>query len=218
MSIEDIIIYEDNDIIALNKPAGIATQTSRLAQKDLYSEVKNYLKGGFAGIINRLDQPVRGIVLMGKTKEATADLEKQIATGKTDKYYRAEVYVGDKESPVNITHSLTDYMCKVTGGNLSEICSKEADGAKEARLEYRVIQKQDKKAILDIHLLTGRHHQIRLQLSHAGMPILGDTKYGSLESKQYSLEHAINNVQLCAYKYIFSHPKTKERIELIIEP
>ena len=86
------ILYEDKYIIAVNKPAGLATQTKRLGEKDLFSYVKNYLKGGYVGIINRLDQPVSGVVLMAKNKQAAAGLEAQIADKSIKKHYRAEVY------------------------------------------------------------------------------------------------------------------------------
>jgi len=231
------IIYEDNEIIALYKPAGLATQTRKLGEKDLFSQVKNYLKGRYVGIINRLDQPVEGIVLMAKDSKSAANLEYQIQNGKTEKYYHATVYLDEdiKEAMlVNITPYsstnelslssvkdskpllLTDYCKKNSSSNQSEICPAEDPDAREARLEYNIIDINQNTATLDIHLLTGRHHQIRLQLSNAGMPILGDSKYGSTASKIYSRENRIKNVKLCAYKYAFTHPKTHERVELTL--
>ena len=211
------IIYEDNYIIAVHKPAGLATQTSRLGEKDLFSEIKNYLNGGYVGIINRLDQPVEGIVLMAKDSESASVLTKQIKEGSTDKYYRAKVYLNSLvDITIGKTISLTDYMKKDSSSNLSVICEASDEAAKDARLEYSVVDITNNIAALDIHLLTGRHHQIRLQLSNAGMPILGDTKYGSTESKIYSRNNRIKNVQLCAYKYAFTHPKTHERVELTL--
>lgn len=226
MSTSINIIYEDNYIIAVHKPAGLATQTKRIGEKDLFSEVKNYLKGAYVGIINRLDQPVEGIVLMAKDSESAAFLTEQIKNGATDKYYSAKVYVSGNmvdiiSNNVNSTITLTDYMKKDAASNLSLICSANDSEAKEAKLEYSVVDitsiSQDLAfASLNIHLLTGRHHQIRLQLSNAGLPILGDTKYGSPESIRYSRDNRIRNVQLCAYKYAFTHPKTHERVELTL--
>jgi len=236
------IIYEDKYIIAVHKPAGLATQTKKLGEKDLFSQVKNYLNGAYVGIINRLDQPVEGIVLMAKDSQSAALLSEQIQNGKTDKYYKALVYITntiDEEATIsNSTNNnlvigkgpvlLTDYMKKDPASNLSQICDPADPDAKEARLEYTVVDitqnantstrssTRATTATLDIHLLTGRHHQIRLQLSNAGMPILGDSKYGSTESRIYSRENRIRTVQLCAYKYAFTHPKTHERVELTL--
>jgi len=242
------IIYEDKYIIAVHKPAGLATQTKKLGEKDLFSQVKNYLNGAYVGIINRLDQPVEGIVLMAKDSQSAALLSEQIQNGKTDKYYKALVYITNAiDEEANISNStknklvigkgpilLADYMKKDPASNLSQICDPADPDAKEARLEYTVVDitqsantstresistctdSQAATATLDIHLLTGRHHQIRLQLSNAGMPILGDSKYGSTESRIYSRENRIRTVQLCAYKYAFTHPKTHERVELTL--
>lgn len=215
------ILFEDQHIIAIHKPAGLATQTKRLGEKDLFSEVKNYLKGGYVGIINRLDQPVEGIVVMAKNPKAAAKLEEQIRNGSAQKYYRAKVYL-NKDNSVNIIQSdevvhLSNYMYKDEKNNISHICDKSHTNAKKASLEYKVISVDIYVALLDIHLLTGRHHQIRLQLSNAGFPILGDKKYGTESSIEYSLHNKYTNVALCAYKYIFSHPVNNRQIKLELE-
>lgn len=210
------ILYEDKYIIAVNKPAGLATQTKRLGEKDLYSEVKNYLKGGYVGIINRLDQPVSGVVLMAKSKQAAAKLESQIADKSIKKHYRAEVYDGSGILKTGDEKTLNDYIITNPKENLS--CCVEADsqksmsasGAKKASLEYRVIHKDDDNSVatLDILLHTGRHHQIRCQLEHAGLPILGDRRYGCTESISKATDLGIKNLKLTAYSYEFIHPIT----------
>lgn len=217
------VIYEDDYILAVHKPSGLATQTARIGEKDLYSEAKNHVNGNFIGIINRLDQPVEGIVLLAKSNETAATLEKQIQSHSMQKYYHATVYLSDKEKQkdtlVDITsfhHLLTDYLCR-DKNNTSRVCSPDEPDAKEARLEYNISSIEDNKAKLDIHLLTGRHHQIRVQLSNAGMPILGDRKYGTDASIKYSMLKRIRNVSLCAYRLVFEHPVTGEEMDLKID-
>lgn len=220
------ILFEDDYILAVHKPAGLATQTSKIGEKDLYSEAKNHVNGNFIGIINRLDQPVEGIVLLAKGSEVAAILEKQIQVHDMSKYYQARVYLGslneEKRGMVDITSDLSlfpnllsDYICR-DKNNMSRICSANEEDAKEAQLEYAIRVIDEDAATLDIHLLTGRHHQIRVQLANAGMPILGDRKYGTDESNKYSMIKRIRNISLCAYRLIFEHPVTKETIDINI--
>lgn len=215
------IIYEDKYILAVHKRAGIATQTRRLGEKDIFSELKKYLNGGYVGIINRLDQPVEGIVITAKDSKTAALLERQIQERRTNKYYRTIVYVSESQkenikAKVGVICRLEDYIKSNPKENYSEISSKTEDGSKLAKLDYLVKKIDANKAELEIHLLTGRHHQIRLQLSNAGLPILGDLKYGSKECIEFSKINNINNVSLCAYKYEFIHPVTKEILTLEI--
>lgn len=218
------IIFEDDYILAVYKPSGLATQTSKIGEKDLFSEAKNHVNGNYIGIINRLDQPVSGIVLLAKSSETASALEKELQSHNMAKYYRAEVYIDRIEKreklSVDITSDLSlfpnvlaDYMCR-DANNTSRICASDEANAKEARLEYAVRSIGEQTANLDIHLLTGRHHQIRVQLANAGMPILGDKKYGTDSSVKYSMLKRIRNVSLCAYRLIFTHPVTKQRIDL----
>lgn len=213
------ILYEDNNILAVHKPAGLATQTSRLSEKDLYSEAKKYVNGGYIGIINRLDQPVEGIVLMAKDTKTAASLESQIAKHQMNKYYHAKIYRdGSFDNTIKITDDLSCFPISLTcflkkgKDNTSVICNKNENDAKEAKLEFAFREVNEKDALLDIHLLTGRHHQIRVQLSSSGMPILGDRKYGSEASIAYSNEMGIKYIALCAYKLEFTHPLTNKRI------
>ena len=218
------IIYEDKDILACHKPAGLATQTARVGERDLYSEAKNHVGGAYIGIINRLDQPVEGIVLLAKNTGAATALEAMLKNGEISKYYRARVYIGDalEKDPESYRGksgrvSLTDYMKKDPKSNLSRICDKAEPGAKRASLEYEVCEVKDKEALLNIRLLTGRHHQIRLQLSNAGIPILGDGKYASEKSRDYSRSVGIRVIQLCACKMVFKHPISGKELELVID-
>ena len=175
------ILYEDNAIIVCKKPAGVATQTKRLGQADMESLLKNYRAGKgeppYIGVVHRLDQPVEGVMVFAKTKEAAANLSRQIATKAADKYY----YAVTDGMPEQKKGTLEDYLLRDGRTNTSEVVSKGKPDAKRAALSYEVLEQKDGRAVLDIKLETGRHHQIRVQLAHAGFPIVGDKKYNFKE-------------------------------------
>ena len=219
------IIYEDGDIIICHKMAGIPVQTGKIGAIDLVSELKNYLmksqvtklsKEPYLGVVHRLDQPVEGVILFAKNQVAAGFLSKQLTTGIMNKcYYAVAAGVCDKENGI-----LTDYLIKDNKSNSSYVTSKEE--GKESKLEYNLINKVTKDdktyALYDIHLLTGRHHQIRVQMSNANMPLLGDKKYGNDFSNNLSMELNVRNVALCAYKLEFIHPATKKKMEFKVKP
>lgn len=208
------IIYEDKDILVVYKPAGIATQTARVGQQDMVSELKNYLKKTqqepYLGLVHRLDQPVSGVLVFARNKKAAADLSRQITDGTMKKYYYALIY----GCPEKEQATLEDYLYKDAKNNLSLIVKEDFPEAKKAVLHYRhcstlmVLEKNEEVSLMEIELLTGRHHQIRVQMAHAGMALLGDSKYGSERSKELSREIGCKNVALCAYKLNFCHPVT----------
>ncbi|MBP3603410.1 MAG: RluA family pseudouridine synthase [Lachnospiraceae bacterium] len=217
------IVFEDEHIIVAYKPAGIATQTARLGQQDMVSELKNYLarkpenkgKGEpYLGLVHRLDQPVAGILAFAKTKQAAASLSKQITEGTFHKYYYAIVYGRLK----NENGTLNDYLYKDGKTNMSLVVKKDFPEAKEARLFYQqkqtlmVLEAQQEASLVEIELFTGRHHQIRVQMANADMPLLGDSKYGTEESKEFSREIGCRNVALCACKLVFKHPATNKEV------
>jgi len=205
------ILYEDDCLLVCHKPSGLATQTERIGQADVVSELKNYLKSPYLGIIHRLDQPVEGVLVFGKTKDAAAALSRQVTEHTMSKKYLALVY----GVPCGETGSLVDYLVKEAGGNLSRVADKKERMAKRAELSYRVLQSGIdgvSVALLEIDLRTGRHHQIRVQLSHAGFPLLGDSKYGTEQSVGLSAEKGISSVALCAYELEFLHPGTKKTL------
>ena len=217
------IVFEDEHIIVAYKPAGIATQTARLGQQDMVSELKNYLarkpenkgKGEpYLGLVHRLDQPVAGILAFAKTKQAAASLSKQITEGTFHKYYYAVVY----GRPETENGTLSDYLYKDGKTNMSMVVKKDFPDAKEARLSYMekktlmVLEAQQEATLMEIELFTGRHHQIRVQMANAEMPLLGDSKYGTEESKEFSREIGCRNVALCACKLVFKHPATNKEV------
>jgi len=214
------ILLEDKDQIAVYKPAGLATQTARLGEKDLVSEVKNYLSrekkiaNPYVAVINRLDQPVEGIVLFAKNEKAAAMLTVQMQNGKMQKYYFAVAY-GQMEEKKG---TLTDYLKKDNRSNLSSVVSKDSSMAKKAVLEYEVLATKGALQLLKIHLLTGRHHQIRVQFSHRGNPLIGDIKYGSKESIALGKEMNARTPALCACSLKWEHLVHKKEVLVSTEP
>lgn len=234
------IIYEDNDIIVCYKPAGIATQTRRIGQQDMESFIRNYRAAKneplYVGIVHRLDLPVEGVMVFAKNQKAAASLSRQIKEHTTEKYYRAAsrgqgVSGTDKKEDNHAPawHTLTDYISFDKRTNTSKITSEKDRLAKKAVLQYRVIsvtpdrdgsQNECIRTEFDIKLLTGRHHQIRLQLANIGYPLIGDTKYGKPASNNSGTGSKSGRtgggvreqLALCSYKLVFDHPATGERM------
>lgn len=223
------ILLEDEEIIVSYKPAGIATQTARIGQQDMVSELKNYLarkpenKGKgvpYLGLVHRLDQPVAGILVFAKTKQAAAGLSRQLTEGNLHKYYYAVIY----GSPLKESGALEDYLYKDNKTNMSMVVKEGFPEAKKAVLNYQLkktmmaLEKKQEVSLIEIELLTGRHHQIRVQMANAGMPLLGDGKYAGEKEKNFSREIGCKNVALCACKLRFKHPKTGKEMEFYSQP
>lgn len=204
------IIYEDNEILVIYKPEGLAAQSARVTQPDVVSEMCTYLKSPYVGLVHRLDQPVEGLMVLGKTKAAAAALSAQLTKGELKKTYLAVVSAQKYEDslPGEWTQ-LTDYLEKDAKTGKAQIVE---SGGQKAVLFYRKKdEKEDNTALIEIDLLTGRFHQIRAQMAHANMPLLGDVKYGVSDPE-------VKSVALCAYKLKFLHPKTKKPMEFEIKP
>ncbi len=197
------ILYEDKDILVCLKPHGIPTQSKNLRITDVERWGKNHVfkedpgKTPYIAVIHRLDQPVKGILVLGKNKKAAANLSRQLQTGSFGKYYMARVE-GSPEKPEG---DLLDYLVKNGRDNTSMICTQDTPQAKEARLHYRLVEARGDSSVLEIHLDTGRHHQIRVQMAHMGNPLVGDVKYGI---QKEGCEKDV--LCLCAYKLEFKHP------------
>lgn len=218
------IVYEDEAVLVIRKPAGLATESAGIGQKDVVSELKNYVakknpgKMPYLGIVHRLDQPVEGLLVFAKTKKAAENLTAQLGKGTLKKEYLAVVC---GKVPEN-TGRLVDYLAKEKGmavvknaadakteKDVDAQAEKAADPqAKKAVLTYTKKAETEKFTLLAVQIETGRFHQIRAQLSHAGFPILGDEKYGSEESKELSREKKIRFTALCAAFLSFRHPVT----------
>lgn len=217
------IIFEDEFILVCKKPAGLATQTQQTRSNDMVNLLKRYLYmkapqlgEPYLGIIHRLDQPVSGLLVFAKDSTSAATLSKQMQDKDFSKHYAAVL----NGRPPSISGKLVDYLSKSATGNVSQVCSPDAPLAKKSVLNYSVISSpttkdlslfpfirefEDKLTYVHIQLETGRHHQIRVQTSHIGCPILGDTKYGNSDS-----ESKWRNISLCAYKLEFTHPTSKQ--------
>ncbi len=203
------ILYEDRSLIAVYKEPGLAVQTKKVTEKDLESILLAYLAGEKGDgrrpelfVVHRIDQPVDGIVLFAKNKKAAADLTRQLTDGRMKKIYRAET-AGTIPSDAG---SLEDYLVKDGRNNRSFVTMdpKSNPAAKIAKLSYRKIGERT----LEIELFTGRHHQIRVQLAHAGMPIVGDRKYGGPPA---------DRLMLTAARLQFIHPDSRKKMEIAID-
>ena len=212
------VIYEDNHIIVVEKLPNIPSQADKTEDIDMLTIIKEYIKekynkpgNVYLGLVHRLDRPVGGVMVFAKTKQAAANLSGQIREKQANKYYYAVVCGKPKEKQAR----LVDYLKKDGKNNTSFVVPKETKGAKRAELWYKVLQQKENKSLLCIDLKTGRHHQIRVQLSHMGCPIYGDSKYaGAIEA----MPETYRPLALCAYKIAFVHPKTKEKMEFQVKP
>ncbi len=216
------IIHEDNEILVIYKPEGLAAQSARVTQADVVSEICTYLKSPYIGLVHRLDQPVEGLMVLAKTKASAANLSSQLTKGELKKTYLAVVAKEDGGAADISTEwtELTDYLTKDAKSGRAEIVE---TGGQKATLFYRKLSEGDfDTALIEINLITGRFHQIRAQMAHAGLPLVGDAKYGSEISQvvtgQYAEQIPLKNVALCAYKLKFLHPKTKKPMEFKIKP
>ncbi len=243
MNISDLeILYEDKQIVVCVKPAGIATQSKRINEPDMVSLLKNHIRScgkcsgePYLAVIHRLDQPVSGILVFAKTAHAAKELNKQLQSQGFGKYYRALV----SQAPSASEATLEDYLVKDGRTNTSRVCDKNTPDAKLARLHYKAIEESETKLFadvlhalkaatkirqpseLEIHLDTGRHHQIRVQLSNLGCPIIGDTKYNPDFSSKQARTIGISGripLCLCAYRLEFHHPVTHKPMHFQLTP
>lgn len=209
------ILYEDEAVMVCRKDAGVPVQTSRAGQADMVSILKNYRakkkEEPYIGLIHRLDQPVEGVMVFAKTKEAAACLSGQVSGRLVEKQYLAVL----DGIPSEKSGELKDYLLRDGKTNISRVVPQGTAGAKSAHLSYEVLKTDDEKncALVRIALHTGRHHQIRVQFAHAGYPIYADTKYGkALPKGSYC------PVALCSCRIGFAHPVTKQEMTFEIRP
>lgn len=213
------ILYEDTEIIVCVKPAGIPTQSKRIGISDMENMLKRHISettksktAPYLAVIHRLDQPVTGLLVFAKTPAAAKELNRQLQTDGFGKFYRAWL-VGEPQSEEG---SLTDYLLKNGRTNTSAVCIPNTPGAKKAELHYRILKKCPPYTFVEITLKTGRHHQIRVQMSHMGCPIAGDRKYGApFESSDSGRNASV--LQLFACHLVFCHPRTKKRMEFFLD-
>lgn len=205
------VIYEDNHIIVVNKRAGDIVQGDKTGDKPLSDVVKSYLKDKYnkpgnvyLGTVHRLDRPTSGLVIFSKTSKALPRLNKMFATKDITKTYWALV----KNKPKKESDRLVHWLKKNPKNNKSYAHSTEVKDSKKAILSYQIIKKLDNFYLLEVTLETGRHHQIRTQLSTIGCPIKGDLKYGFDRSNKDA------SISLHARNIKFIHPVSKEELDI----
>ncbi len=213
------IIFEDRDILVCVKPHGIPTQSRRIGAPDMVSILKNHLhttcgkKGEpYLALIHRLDQPVEGLLVFAKTPAAAKSLCRQLQSPGFGKHYLAVL----NGVPARPEATLEDYLVKDGRANMSHVCTSDTPGAKLARLHYKILRSHDSLALAEITLDTGRHHQIRVQMSHAGCPIAGDSKYTPASSHAVSPPSDV--LRLYAAKLSFMHPVTGALLSFTYDP
>ena len=205
------VVYEDNHIIIVYKRSGEIVQGDKTGDRPLVEIVKEYIKAKyhkpgnvFLGVVHRLDRPVSGLVVFAKTSKALSRLNEMFRNGDVHKTYWAIV----KNAPEEHECELNNWIVRNEKQNKSYVYNKEVKGSKNARLKYTVIGKSDRYTLLEVHLMTGRHHQIRCQLAHIGCPIKGDLKYG------FPRSNPDGSISLLAIRIEFKHPVSKEAIHV----
>ena len=203
------VVYEDNHIIIVNKQSGEIVQGDKTGDRPLSDIVKDYIKekyqkpgAVFLGVVHRLDRPVSGLVVFARTSKALTRLNKMFAEGEVHKTYWALV----KNAPQKTEDTLTHWLVRNEKQNKSYAYATEKPNAKKAILKYRLIGKSDNYSLLEVQLMTGRHHQIRCQLAAMGCPIKGDLKYGAPRS------NPDGSISLLSHRVEFIHPVSKEQI------
>ncbi len=230
------ILYEDKDVIVAVKPAGLESQSGKSFAPDMVSEIRKHLavypqdihkltadkstarhnpQPPYVGVIHRLDRPVSGIMVYAKNQKAASALSTSLQQGRIEKWYQAVVC----GKPVDNQGTYVDYLKQDKKNNCSQIVDKSDSEAKRAELEYKVlncIQDAEKEgeflSLVEIKLITGRHHQIRVQFSGHGTPLYGDGRYGNSEKGER------RSLALCACRLKFKHPVTGKEMQFEIKP
>lgn len=206
------VLFEDNHLIAVNKRPGDIVQGDKTGDEPLSETVKRYIgskynKPGavFLGTIHRIDRPVSGVVLFARTSKALERMNEQFRSREVQKTYWAVT----QQAPHPLEGKLVHYLIKKESLNKSFASSQETAGSSRCELDYRVLASTERYTLVEVLPLTGRHHQIRVQLSTIGCPIKGDLKYGAKRS------NPDGSIHLHARKLEFLHPVTKESVSII---
>lgn len=205
------ILYEDNHIIIVSKTSGEIVQGDKTGDTPLSEMVKDYIKtkhnksgNVFLGVVHRLDRPVFGVVVFAKTSKALSRLNDMFREGKVSKTYWAIV----QGRPEQMEGTISGWLKRNEKQNKSYMYLKEKSGCKKAVLNYKLLSSSDRYSLLEVELLTGRHHQIRCQMASIGCPIKGDLKYGAKRS------NPDGSISLLARKVVFEHPVSHEIISV----
>lgn len=208
MKIEEHILFEDKDILVIDKPAGLQVERDRFGHPSLEEEAQNYLekyhRNHYLGIVHRIDRPVNGVIILAKTLTILKQLQIQMQEDDWEKMYRG-VVTGSMPSEMG---KLENYLLKDAKQKKAIIFDEYEPETKKSTLRYAVMEERDGKSLLEIQLITGRYHQIRAQLGHIDRPIVGDKLYGS------KIEIEGSKILLQSYSLSFNHPKTGEPLLL----
>ena len=206
------VLYEDNHIIIVYKQSGEIVQGDKTGDKPLSETIKEWIKQKYAkpgnvflGVVHRLDRPVSGIVVFAKTSKALSRLNNMFRNGEVRKTYWAMV----QTAPNMPEATLTNWLVRNEKQNKSYVYNNEMPNAKQAILKYKTIGQTEHYTLLEVNLLTGRHHQIRCQLAAIGCPIKGDLKYGAHRS------NPDGSISLLSHKVEFIHPVSKQKIVVV---
>lgn len=206
------VLYEDNHIIIVYKQSGEIVQGDKTGDKPLSESIKEWIKQKYAkpgnvflGVVHRLDRPVSGIVVFAKTSKALSRLNNMFRNGEVRKTYWAMV----QTAPNMPEATLTNWLVRNEKQNKSYVYNNEMSNAKQAILKYKTIGQTEHYTLLEVNLLTGRHHQIRCQLAAMGCPIKGDLKYGARRS------NPDGSISLLSHKVEFIHPVSKQKIVVV---
>ena len=206
------VLYEDNHIIIVYKQSGEIVQGDKTGDKPLSDTIKEWIKQKYAkpgnvflGVVHRLDRPVSGIVVFAKTSKALSRLNNMFRNGEVRKTYWAMV----QTAPNMPEATLTNWLVRNEKQNKSYVYNNEMPNAKQAILKYKTIGQTEHYPLLEVNLLTGRHHQIRCQLAAMGCPIKGDLKYGARRS------NPDGSISLLSHKVEFIHPVSKQKIVVV---
>lgn len=205
------VLYEDNHIIIVNKASGEIVQGDKTGDTPLVETVRAYIKekynkpgNVFCGLTHRLDRPVSGVVIFAKTSKALERINNMLQKHEIKKTYWAIV----KNTPKQASGTLVNYLVRNEKQNKSYAYNTEKPNSKRAELNYQIIGQSDRYTMLEVNLITGRHHQIRCQLAAMGCPIKGDLKYG------FDRSNPDGSISLHARSVEFTHPVSKELIRV----
>ena len=210
------ILFEDNYLLAVNKPSGMQSDKDKWRHPSAEVEVAVYFKIAYplkkqltAVMTHRLDRAVSGVLLFAKTPAAIKSLGAQFEGRTVGKFYLAIL----EKCPPQDEGELVHWLKKDDEHKRAIIVNPHTKASKECRLRYKVLQKKEGKCLVEIELLTGRYHQIRVQMATIGCPVLGDEKYGAKPIKS-----DVSMIGLHAHRLVFDHPKTGERMEITTPP
>ena len=209
------ILYEDNHMIVVVKPQNVPSQEDASGDKDMLTMVKEYIKekynkpgDAFVGLVHRLDRPTGGIMVFAKTSKGASRLSEQIRNNQMQKTY----YAISNAVPQQKQDTLVNYLLKDEKENIVRIVTRSDKDAKKAELEYKVLDTNENLALLQVKLITGRAHQIRVKMAGINCPLYGDNKYGKDKTKQS------NNLGLWAGRLELLHPITKQKMTFAFPP